>query len=338
MFDWQKFLSRHGISYSTRGPNVGKDHIVTHCPMCGSEDRGQHMEIHLHGRGWRCLRRHLEHKGRKAAPLVKALLQCSYEAAEAITQERMSFPDDWRAHIKKLQASIDGRAVKKPPKILKLPPEFKSFEVRRRSADLYWNYLLKRDFTENQILKLTPIFGVRYAISGANQGRIIFPVYHKGRLVTWTGRSCYKSVTPRYKALSATPTEGARKDTPIALGAITNFFLWHDYIMKGNFHTFILTEGPFDALKVNILGRRKGICATCCTTSQPSNTQLGLLRDLLPKFERRILMMDRGTERTSQFVSSLIPFDLERVHLKQIKDPGELRSTAELLRLIKPKK
>ena len=44
----------------------------------------------------------------------------------------------------------------------------------------------------------------------------------------------------------------------------------------------VLTEGPFDALKLNLLGNAYGIWATCCMTSDFSPHQRAQLYGLLP--------------------------------------------------------
>lgn len=316
-FDWLKFVKTRGIAFSDQGRNVGRDHIVVRCPMCGSADESMHMEIHLGGRGWKCFK-NSKHSGRKATALVKALLQISYEAAAVITNERLFLPDDWNAHMKKLMAS----AKPTPRKPLEMPKEFKRFGSGKQSEQIFRNYLIKRNFKPRQIDRLTDDFDIRYASAGTYQGRVMFPVFYNGRLVSWTGRAVHDRTIPKYKTLSKDPHPEDRT-APVALGPISNYLLWYDKIRDAKLHTFVLVEGPFDALKINVLGWRKGICASACTTAQPSKSQIDLLHDLLPKFKRRVLMLDRGTQSAHLYVNKLIQFDMEIIDLRDHKDPGE---------------
>lgn len=278
------------------------------------------MEIHLGGRGWRCLRRSKQHKGVKATYLVKELLQISFEAAASITNERLFLPDNWKTTMEGLIAKAKPQLRKKP---LEMPKEFKRFGIGKASEELFRNYLLyERKFKPRQIDRLTNDFDIRYATSGIFQNRIIFPVYYNGKLVSWTGRDVNGHSKIRYKSLSAEPNPND-KNEPIAIGPISDYFLWYDKILNGKFHTFILVEGPFDALKINVLGWREGTCSTACTTSQPSRSQIDMLHDLLPKFKRRILMLDRGTQSAHLYVNKLIQFDMEIIDLRDHKDPGE---------------
>lgn len=323
-FDWQRFLSSRGIPYITHGKNVGRGHIATHCPFCGSSDEGMHMEIHLEGRGWRCFKNSREHKGKKATRLVQKLLQCSFEAAAAITEERTFLPNDYYSNLRSLmQGAAEPTRSTKP---LKLPVEFKPFDgPRKPSSDLFVNYLLSRGFDMKAIRHFTHDFSLRYANRGLYQNRIIFPVYFKGKLITWTGRAIGKALV-RYKTLSPNADEVPRNE-PIALGPISDYLLWHDEIKAGRFHTFVLVEGPFDALKINVLGNADGICASCCFTALPSEAQIELLHDLVPRMRRRVIMLDRKkTQQNSMLVSKLLSsLDFKTILLKHVDDPGELR-------------
>ena len=82
-------------------------------------------------------------------------------------------------------------------------------------------------------------------------GRIIFGVRDDAaNLVALTARAITGRLQPRY----------------LAEGPVDRYLMWTDR-MPPKAKTLVLTEGPFDALKVNLLGNPIGIWATCCMTS-----------------------------------------------------------------------
>ena len=80
------------------------------------------------------------------------------------------------------------------------------------------------------------------ASGGRFHGRIIFVIRADAeRIVGFTGRAVSPRMEPRYLF------EGATDAT----------LLW-SYKFPKRAHTLVLCEGPFDALKVNVLGNRAG--------------------------------------------------------------------------------
>ncbi len=328
-FDWPRFLSKRGIAFRTSGGNVAKDNIVVHCPYCGSADEGQHMEISTTGRGWRCFRRPRQHYGRNPIRLVQAILGCSYEASAAITGQTINIPNNI---VSTVNALIDPP---KPimPKPLKMPAEFKPFDGKP-SSRLFVKYLLGRHFTESQIKHLTDDFGIRYCTSGPYKGRIIFPVYYQQKLMTWTGRTVYPSEQIRYKALSTNIDKAERENMPPACGPITDYLLWYDDLKHSNGSTLVLCEGPFDSLRLHILGRKVGIDSTCCFTSHPSKSQISLLGNLADKYRYRYILLDQGMLGSAiSAAREMAALDFKVKQLPDnVKDPGELteRSFSEM--------
>ena len=88
--------------------------------------------------------------------------------------------------------------------------------------------------------------------------------------------------------------------------------------------TLVLCEGPFDALKVDVLGRDYGIAATCFFTSAPTDAQIALLHDLCPQFRRKVLLLDRGTLALAMRVNSRLAGlgVITREVSGDLKDPG----------------
>lgn len=319
-FEWPRFLEQHRIEYSEGGANVSRDNIVIHCPFCGAADQSMHMSINLSGKGWRCWKNPSLHRGKNAARLVMALLSCTIERANQIVGNAVYIPDDFLARVRN---TINPPDVQEPTP-LKMPKEFKDF-AGLPSARPFENYMRhERGFTWDEIDRMFR-YDVRYCTRGAYRGRIIFPIKFKKQLVSWTGRTISKNEELRYRALSTDPERAEREGYKPAIGAISHYLLWFDDLRKADADTIVLGEGPFDSLKVRVLGRREGVTSTCFFTSEPTGAQIDLLHELLPRFKYRYMLLDRGTFATGIRVSSalsslgVVPLQLH----PSLKDPGE---------------
>lgn len=319
-FDWIEFLDQYHISYVTSGPSVTRGNIAVRCPWCASEDPSTHMGISLEGKGWHCWRQS-DHRGRNPTRLVQALLHCSADQASQIVGYSSSLiGDDFLEQVKQRMPDEDGKSPAQESK-LALPAVFKPLK-QLPSARPYLGYLSSRGFDP---LALTD-YGIRYCTSGPYHGRIVFPVYREGRLIAWTGRSIYPDEEKRYKTLSPNADKAAAEGYDPAVTPINHQVLFHDLLLKLSADTLCICEGPFDALKVMMLGRSRGVVATCLFTNQPTIEQVDLLYDLAPRFSRRFLLLDRDMFYTAiKTSSSLTGLELVPLLLPDgIKDPGEL--------------
>lgn len=326
MFDWLNFLNQYNISFVTAGHSVSKGNVAVRCPWCSSEDPSTHMGISLDGKGWGCWRR-ADHRGRNPARLVQALLGCSQDRArEIVGYSDKLIGDDFLAQVMgRLSAAVEPVKVGK----LVLPDEFKPIKPLP-SAKPYIAYLKRRGFDP---LALGD-YDLRYCTRGPYHGRIIFPIYYRGELMTWSGRSIYPTEGQRYKVLSTKPERAAIEGYGLARASSNHLLLFYDMLVKSSADTLFVCEGPFDALKVMWLGRDSGIVATCLFTNSPTMEQVDLLYDLVPRFKRRYLLLDRDMFYVAiKTSSSLTGLELDPVMLPPgVKDPGELtaQSFAEL--------
>ena len=218
---------------------------------------------------------------------------------------------------------------------LKMPPEFRYFPMYEcPSARPFINYLKYRGFDNYGDIRIC--LRIRYCVEGYFKNRIIFPIVHEDKLVSWTGRSISKRNPVRYLSLTANHERARELGTSQAIGPINDYLLWHDDLTDLNCHTIVLTEGPFDALKVNVLGNPHGICATCFFTNTPSRKQIELLHGLLPRFGRHILLLDQGTLSIAIWTASVMKnLGIEFKTLPTgVKDPGDLSTTNQLLETI----
>jgi hypothetical protein len=323
-FNWTQFFESHHIHVATSGPNVSRGHVAVHCPFCGTADPSEHMSVNLKHGGWNCWRND-NHSGKSPVYLVQALLRCSRERAMGIVGESLFIPEDFLGTVHGLIAPQQSA----PRKAITLPDTFKRFEGQR-SSRRFIDYLSGRDFTSKQIGRLSDRYDIRYCTDGRFRQRIIFPVYFEGKLMTYTGRTIYPDTLPRYKTLSYDPE---LEEIP-AVGPISDYLLFYDLLMKNtaDCDTLIYCEGPFDALKVNVIGRAYGIAATCFFTSSPSQGQIDMAGDFVGVFKKRYLLLDQGTFATalrSQFDMSTLVHRVLTLP-KGFKDPGLLTQKALL--------
>lgn len=326
-FGWISFFDQHNIEYTSSGPSVVRGNIAIKCPWCGSNDQSQHLSINLEGKGWRCWRNH-DHSGRSPVRLVQVLLKCTFEQAEFLVNGTTSIPIDFMSHVRRqLEPS---KPIKQQD--LMLPFAFRPFK-NLPSAKRFVNYMLRRGFTEREIWVCTKRYNMGYCTQGPFQGRIIFPVSYFGKLMSWTGRSIYSTAELRYKTLTTNKERAEREGLSPAVGPISHYLLWFDDLIKSDADTICLCEGPFDSLRLNVLGHQLGVVATCFFTSAPTSQQVELLHSLLPRFKNRYLILDRGAEGLALKTSfQLSPLGVEVRHLPPgVKDPGELRSTSQLV-------
>lgn len=332
MFDWPRFLSDHGIEYVTEGANVARNNIGIRCPFCG-DDPSHHMGISLSGRGWSCWRRE-GHRGKHPAKLIAALLGCGFARARAYVEADSAVIDDFEGQMEALLKSEEATIHVAPA----IPREFRRFSDERITTikKPYYRYLMRRGYTPKQIIRLTDRYQVYYAMRGPFAGRIIFVIEESGIVTSWTGRAVTSKAKVRYKALTTDPASASLENLQPAIRRTTDSLLWYDTLRKTKGDALFITEGPFDALKIAVLGRSLGAFATCIFTSHASRRQLDLLHDILPNFKRRIVLLDDGALAVgTRIAAELSGLAAEAWPMPEgVKDPGEL-TRPQLVALLK---
>jgi hypothetical protein len=323
VFSWPDFLNARGIDYRDSGPNTSVGNVVVKCPFCGVGDEGEHMSIAINGLGWRCFRRPMEHRGRSPVRLIAALLKCSSADAARIAGVRdlpVSLLGSVRARLVKQSVTIDHGQQS-----LNWSPDFKPFSDKI-TARPYLFYLSKRlDLSLTKTITLTQSWDLRWASSGPYAGRVIFPVRQEGQLMTWTGRAIGNSQI-RYKTLSTDLTKAKTEGLPAALAPTSNLLLFHDDILKQPARTLVITEGPFDAAKVRVLGHDFQMQATCLFGLNLSDAQVVLLAAVVPRYGSAFLLLDRGALAPAMRMRArLMQLGVGLRHLPLgVKDPGSL--------------
>jgi hypothetical protein len=330
--DWPRFLADHHIEFITKGHNVGAGNVGINCPFCladGDPDPSEHLTISLTNRGWSCWR-NKRHRGKDPVRLVQALLRCSHAEAQSLAGDgSIVIPSDFLSQIKN---QLEPTELPKPDIVAspKLPTNFHPFtDMDRWIAQPYITYLLDRGFTRLDIERMTEEYGMYFASAGPFDHRIIFSLFYKRKLITWTGRTIYASSNIlRYMTLTTEPGRAAAQGVEPAAGQLPDYLLWYDRLKNSKARTIYVVEGPFDALRINLLGKRHGICATCLFTSSYTKSQLSLLHDLLPRFEKRFLLLDR--EQRMLPIAMRMESDLSSLGItntmlpEQVSDPAEL--------------
>jgi hypothetical protein len=327
-FDWEQLLTSRGIEFNARGPNTSGGNIAVRCPFCDRDDddpRYRYMSISLSGSGWRCFRRPADHRGRSPVRLIAALLRCTHEEAARIAGVRdlpVSLADHIRARLSPRAAS---ESVQQPS--LEWPKELRELSTRATALP-YLSYLSDRlEILPSAALEVARERGLRWASSGPYAGRVVFPVRLDDRLVSWTGRSIGRSEL-RYKTLSTDPEKAAAEGLPTALSPTSDVLLFCDDLARWSerARVLLICEGPFDALKVHVLGRELGIAATCLFGLNLSPAQVGLLGGVVQCYDQSFLLLDRGTLSPALRMRGILSqIGVGLRHLPEgVKDPGKL--------------
>lgn len=338
MFNWRAFLDQHRIPYVTEGLNTPRGSLGIRCPFCGEADPSQHMVLRPFGNYWHCWRDR-SHRGGNPAKLVQALLGCSLARAYDLTAEARgpSLTKDWAAQT---AANLLPASLIEPPRTMtkfpSWPKEFRPF-ADEYAARPFLEYLSKRGFhklARNPAL-ITPKYKIHYCVSGPFKGRIIFPVVQSDNLISWTGRSIYPSEKQRYKSLTTDQSKADVLGLEPAAAPLNHALLWQDDLANAT-GTLVITEGPFDALKVRVLGEQDNIHATCLFTSMPTNKQFALIRRLCLQFEQTIVLLDEDAMSKSLVVEAQLATTRGKTKQAWLTqgDPGDLHSKDQLLALL----
>ena len=309
VFNFRQFFDSNQIPYITHGPNVAHGNLNLRCPFCGPDDPSHHMGINPKTGDWGCWR-NPDHRGKKPFRLIKALTNLpSLRVQEIIGEPSIDVDTDLKSVIDKLRPGT-SKEVRKAP--LSMPNEFKPITLSA-SARRFISYLNVRGYENVYLTHLRELYDIRYAYLGDYYDRIIFPIRLNGALVNWSARTIHSNGEPRYKQLP-------REDT----SHVSSDLIWNfDDLQANKGQVLFITEGPFDALKIDLFGSGR-IRATCVFGSNVSEAQRDLITMIAPNFQRITVLMDTSnlTLRAMSVLANLDP----KVGVLPYgrKDPGEL--------------
>lgn len=324
MFDWPTFLQRYNIEHVTEGRPARRDWLAVICPWCGQASQ-HYLGINTKLGIYHCWHG-ASHVGRSPARLVAALLGCSFQEAVTIvgsTDVTFARSDDTFADdaLRRLGMAVSG------PKLtggrLEPLPEFVPIKDAGLGRVLVFPYLEKRGYNHDDVVELAARYQLMFAPKGQFAYRIIIPVIADGKLVTWTGRSVAKSEELRYKSLSSDPERAERQGLPVAAANIKDTLLDMDTLSRGG-DVLVITEGPFDAFRIGMLGERYGVRATCLFSKEASPRQIDLLAGLADAYDEIVALLDRDADFDT-FMTMPDYLKIKQLRLPRgVKDPAEL--------------
>ena len=321
-FNWEDFCRSHRIEYVTEGPSSTPGNINITCPFCGPSDPGHHMGLHLKTGSWHCWRNPESHAGKKPERLIMRLIGCGPAEAAQIVGEAQITLEGFEAAAAQFLAEGEAEG---PERVLSLPEEFRPLKNRKGRARMYFDYLVRRGFDDFDIEGLHVEYDLHYCDRGTWRGRIILPIYYKGKLVSWTGRTVYDKEKIRYKSLSHKPDA-----MPRGLMSVKEVLYNYDNVMEGRIHSkwdaCVLVEGPLDVLKLDFFGVDYNTCAVAPLGSGISSDQLDQLVRISRVCKRMYICGDQGADsNVMRLKSSTTLLDLKELKLPpRVEDPGAL--------------
>ena len=306
--NWEEFLQDHHITYVTRGPNTKKGEVSVRCPWCGDDDPSEHLGISLSREAWGCHRSHT-HRGKGPVRLVQALLGVSNNQAKLIvSQYDRADPENLEQAIDALEPTYKVSTEPMPSK-LRFPPEFRHIGPEKITFR-FWNYLMRRGFSDPERLAAT--YDLKCCSIGQWKDRIIVPIYRDHTLIAWTGRAIQSTINaPRYLSTS---------------DVIKKTIFNEDEVLEGGEILFI-TEGPFDALKMDFYGYALGARATCVFGTSMTIDQISILKKAAKNFKKVVLLLDPDALETSFNTLEWLPEAVMGTLPAGAEDPGALLRT-----------
>lgn len=327
--NWVEVLREHRVPYVESGPNVKRGELGIRCPFCGSADPSHHMGLSLDTGWWSCWRNRAQHSGKSPIRLLMKLLRVPYGRAREIAGlgEDYVDPEGFDALAARLMGRAgteEARPGQVERRFLDFPTSFKKITGGALTGR-FWDYLhYERGFSGASDLGedvdvLADQYGLRAAVTGDFQDRVILPYYQDRQLVTWSGRAIGPS-RMRYRDLDRDESLIPAKET----------LFNHDAIYGGG-KALVLVEGPLDALKLDFYGKPWGVRAVALSTNSITEEQSFLLQAAEEKFERTLVMMDNASVlgvvdsmRMKQELCFLRNLAIARVP-HGAKDAGELK-------------
>lgn len=328
-FDIEEFYLRRGIDYITKGTNVKKGEINISCPFCNDSsnpDPSYHLGVAHETGYWSCWRNR-KHRGKRLHRLIMKVARVSYSEACDILGQKV----DW---IKEGSFSIfaeefdsndlfSDTVEEQEEQTLEMPKEFLAFKGYR-SQQPFEQYLIKgRGFHRNHVQEVLQEYNFHYCIEGKWNYRLILPITLEGELLTWTGRSLAKDATLRYRSLSE--KEGA-------LASIKDLVFHYDKLIETGGRILFITEGPFDAMKVDFYAKDQDCRATALFSKALRQPQAYLLAELANVFDTLVILLDAEELESSLISDGILSFLGDQVVIGELPegyhDPGELTSSA----------
>lgn len=322
MFDFVQFCEENNIPYVTRGVNkkVADDCNIS-CPFCNATSDGDpsfHLGVNSELGVYSCWRNQRKHRGRTLHRLIMQLLRCSYyQACDVLGQQ-----PTWLQEGKFETLADKGENLFDDAPIiinsLDIPDEFRKFGSGFNSEKRFIDYLVNdRGFATKQLPKLTQQYQLHWSINGRYKDRVIIPIIQNHEWVGWTGRTIHKASPVRYLTTSSI------ENAPVNVKDI--IFNW-DTLIEDPLQVVIVTEGPFDGIKIDFFGQNFGVRGTCLFGQNGTLEQLAYVAALTDLYQLVIFIFDDTSTLLAEAMVDQLPGMrvIAQTLPEGIHDPGEL--------------
>lgn len=277
MLDVILYLESKGIDYTTSGKNVSPGWVGIRCinPLCS--DLSNHLGINISSGNYKCYKCGTKGTALKFISMVEG---CDYPKAhnilKAFDNDKPFLPEE----IKRAASVLLPKSAKKP-----LPLK-------------HQEYLESRNFDPYLLTEKYDLYGCE--IDAKYSHRLIIPVYHNQKLVTFIARAVIAAEV-KYKALKDELSILTTKET------LYNFDTVKD--------TAVVVEGAFDVFRI-------GDCACGTLGSVFSPIQVVMLS----KCKNVFIMLDPDASDLSQKLADNLSGIVDHVEIITIdvKDPAEM--------------
>ena len=300
-FDIHQFLDENDITYEMGGDNIGVDWIgISPCINC--EDEDFHFGMNINTKTTHCW------KCGSGADLnligfVAKVKQISYKKAkEFIIEETMV---DEESNLEDRILEILGSDERTTTSIVK-EEEIKlegcvdlTYKLVKKHEYLN-RFFIERKLTRNHIFE----YDLKLGVSGRLKGKIIFPIFHKKRLVAYQARSLFES-------------------NYVITGPAHSYLLKIEEIPKNS--KIIIVEGFLDRIRIEdfVCKFYKNKYYTTTPFSKIlSDLQVSLLNKLKPK--ESIYMLDNDAWFDYKKTCDKLNHPSSFVVLPKNKDPGSM--------------
>jgi len=277
LIDIVRILDEYGIDHTP----IVRGWVNTRCPYCG--DRSNHGGFTVSGsvfNCWKCGRHNIEYT-------LRRILDVSSDSLQDIIER-------YQTRSSLLNTQNRRKASKES---IKLPGG--------RLEKVHQRYLFNRGFDPFYLEK-------KYKLQGTGpvgdwKFRIIIPIFYKGNLVSFQGRSILDNNSiSRYKTLEVEDSVISAKDVLFNIDSCIS-------------NKIVITEGPFDAMRL-------GDGVACTLGTEMTTQQIELIAY---RFSKAIFLFDPETKaqhRAEKQGSDLAALGLEVdiADLELDHDPGDL--------------
>lgn len=322
----QRILIENNIPHILQGKNIGKRAVAgINCPFC-RDDVGFHLGILRGKKGYyfTCWK-NSKHTGTLPA-LFSHLLNISLlDAKRLLNEETSIISENFLDNVMKMCYNKgESKAKVTGVDTLDFLPTFRRLDGNYTDmpAAPFYQYLIERGFLHPASIGL--LYTLRYSISTSDGWgmRIIVPFFINKKLQSWIGRTIDPLQSLRYKNLKK--EESVRHPKLCLFNYDTLASKQREY----NNPILYITEGVFDAIKIEAYSSGLEVFATAIMTTSMTEEQIALLYDVAHYYRKIVILLDKGAEAQALSLADTLSF-LSNIHVRFLPDsypddPGDM--------------